>query len=230
MATSRCAWRCRGPRPRTTLRTSGSCTPSRARSSIGRFSTGPSAPNAETRRICALASGLNVFAVALYDPNAMDTTPPDVSVTLSPPVITRANNRLVTVTATIAVSDNADPSPAIILVSITSNDGRHDRNQDVRGAAIGTDDRTFSLRAGAGRARPRPHLHHRVSRYRSIGQCHGDRRSRHRAWTALTAMQTCRAQGSGLRVQLELFGADDSRGSRRHEALMPDQRTSSVQA
>ena len=109
--------------------------------------TGPSAPNAETRRICALVPDLNAFAVALHDPNAMDNAPPDISLTLSPPVITRANNRFVTVTATIAVSDNADPSPAIALVSITSNDGRRDRNPDIRDAAIGTDDRTFKLRA-----------------------------------------------------------------------------------
>ncbi len=47
---------------------------------------GPSAPNADTRRICALVSGLNAFAVARYDPDAVDSTPPDMSVTLSPSV------------------------------------------------------------------------------------------------------------------------------------------------
>ena len=92
-------------------------------------------------------SGLNAFAVALHDPNAVDTTPPDISLTLSPSVITRANDRFVTITATITVSDNADASPEVALVSITSNDGRRDRNGDIRDAAIGTDDRTFQLRA-----------------------------------------------------------------------------------
>ena len=55
-----------------------------------------------------------------------------------------------TVTATIAVSDDADPSPAITLVSIVTTDGKHAKREDVQGAVIGTDDRTFRLRAERG--------------------------------------------------------------------------------
>ena len=95
-------------------------------------------------------SGLDAFAVALRDPNAIDSTAPDLSVTLSPSVLAPANNQLVTVTATITVSDNADPAPAIKLVSITTDDGKHPKREDVQGAEIGTDDRTFSLRAERG--------------------------------------------------------------------------------
>lgn len=65
-------------------------------------------------------------------------------------IATPANNQLVTITATIAVSDNADPSPVITLVSITTGEGKHAKGEDVQGAAPGTDDRTFSLRAERG--------------------------------------------------------------------------------
>ena len=50
------------------------------------------------------------------------------------------------------MSDDIDPSPAVALVSITSDEadsggGGGDRANDVQGAAVGTDDRSFSLRA-----------------------------------------------------------------------------------
>jgi len=57
------------------------------------------------------------------------------------------------VTATIQVSDNCDPNAAITLVSVTSNEpeagyiGAGDIGPDIQGANIGTDDRSFSLRA-----------------------------------------------------------------------------------
>lgn len=52
----------------------------------------------------------------------------------------------------ITVSDDTDPAPAITLVSITSNESeaRHDHGDrcgDIQDAAIGTDDRSFRLRA-----------------------------------------------------------------------------------
>lgn len=106
--------------------------------------TGPNAPDFGSKRLCALVTSLDAFAVA------METTPPELTVMVSPDVLAPANNQMVTVTATIAVSDNADPSPAITLVSITTGAGKHAKREDVQGAAIGTDDRTFSLRAERG--------------------------------------------------------------------------------
>ena len=96
---------------------------------------------------CAEASGLNTFAIALFDPSAIDAEPPSLSVTLSPSVLSPANNKLVTITATIAASDNADPAPAIALVSITIGGGDIGKKDDIAGADLGTDDRSFQLRA-----------------------------------------------------------------------------------
>ncbi len=81
-----------------------------------------------------------------------DTTPPTLSFTLSPDVIRSHNHRLVEVSASIQVSDVCDPNPTVALISITSNepdDGLGDGNtaNDIQGANLGTDDRTFFLRA-----------------------------------------------------------------------------------
>ena len=76
-----------------------------------------------------------------------------MSVSLSPSELSQANNKMITITATISVTDNADPSPAITLVSITeSGDGTGNNKEDVEGAEIGTDDREFALRAEASRS------------------------------------------------------------------------------
>jgi hypothetical protein len=107
--------------------------------------TGPLAPDAAAKRVCASVSSLDAFAIALFDPNAVDTTAPELSVTLSPAVVTEARKQMVTITATISTSDNADASPTITLVSITSNQPL--KNGDIAGAAFGTDDRTFAVRA-----------------------------------------------------------------------------------
>jgi endo-1,4-beta-xylanase len=67
--------------------------------------------------------------------------------TLWPP-----NHKLVSITTTIQVSDNCDPDPVVRLMSITSNEpdnglGDGDTANDIQGAAFGTDDRAFLLRA-----------------------------------------------------------------------------------
>ena len=54
---------------------------------------------------------------------------------------------MVTVTASIDVSDDSGVAPLVELVSITSSDPRRGR-EDVQNAAFGTDDRQFDLRAG----------------------------------------------------------------------------------
>jgi uncharacterized repeat protein (TIGR01451 family) len=92
---------------------------------------------------------------------AADTTPlqildvaaPVVTVSMTPGALWAPNHKFRVVTATITVTDNCDPNPAVTLVSITSNEpavgaiGQGDQGPDIQEAAFGTDDRTFALRA-----------------------------------------------------------------------------------
>ncbi len=75
-----------------------------------------------------------------------DTTPPTLQVAPSPSSLWPPNNKLVAVTAAVAVSDGLDPNPRVRLVSITCDDGCNPTN-DIVGTAFGTDDREFKLRA-----------------------------------------------------------------------------------
>lgn len=74
----------------------------------------------------------------------LDTTPPTLSITVSPTRLQVAAGKLVTVTATITATDNYDPQPAIRLESITANEPL--AAGDIAGATLGTDDRQFQLR------------------------------------------------------------------------------------
>ena len=73
-----------------------------------------------------------------------DTTPPTLSVTLTPSTMP-ANGRMIPITATITVKDDYDPAPAIQLEAIMSNEAVE--KDDVKGAEPGTDDRQFQLKA-----------------------------------------------------------------------------------
>ena len=86
------------------------------------------------------------------DITVMDTTPPSLSVSLSPDVLWPPNHKLVSIAASIQVSDTCDESPNVELVSITSNEadngaGDGNTSDDIQEASFGTDDRTFLLRA-----------------------------------------------------------------------------------
>lgn len=83
----------------------------------------------------------------------IDTTPPTLSVTLSPATLWPPNDKLVPVTATVVVQDDYDPESEIQLESITANEPLADG--DIQGAHFATDDRSFSLiakRAGNNQA------------------------------------------------------------------------------
>jgi hypothetical protein len=81
-----------------------------------------------------------------------DVTAPSLAITLTPDTLWQANHRLAPVSAHVSVTDDADPNPTVTLVSITSSEpdnglGDGDTLGDIQGAAFGTDDREFLLRA-----------------------------------------------------------------------------------
>ena len=81
-----------------------------------------------------------------------DTTPPEISLSVSPEVLWPPNHMLVTIVAEIEVMDICDPDPMVRLVSIVSNEPDDDiadgaTADDIQGADFGTDDREFMLRA-----------------------------------------------------------------------------------
>jgi hypothetical protein len=91
------------------------------------------------------------FLASQFEGFALDTTPPTLQVSVSPSVLVR-NHKMALITATISVQDNLDPNPTVELVSITANEqvnGKGDgtTDPDIDGAAFGTDDRQFLLRA-----------------------------------------------------------------------------------
>lgn len=79
-----------------------------------------------------------------------DATPPALSVTASPNRLWPPNHKYVTVHATVAASDDRDPAPSVVLLSVTSNEpddapGSSDGN--TRNDIVIVDDDTFRLRA-----------------------------------------------------------------------------------
>ena len=72
--------------------------------------------------------------------------PPAVTVEVSPSTLWPPNGKMVPVRVSLSVQDDEDSNPLVVLESITCDDGC-DASQDVVGAAYGTDDREFSLRA-----------------------------------------------------------------------------------
>jgi pimeloyl-ACP methyl ester carboxylesterase len=90
-----------------------------------------------------------------------DTTPPSLEVSLSPNELWPPNHKMVPIAASIQVGDLCDQAPEVQLLSITCNEpdnglGGGDRPNDIQGARIGADDRSFSLRcerAGGGNGR-----------------------------------------------------------------------------
>jgi hypothetical protein len=78
----------------------------------------------------------------------VDATPPEISGSLTPGVLWPANHKLVEVTASVQVSDNSDPEPSLVLVSVVSNEpdnglGDGDAANDI----VIVDDFHFKLRA-----------------------------------------------------------------------------------
>jgi hypothetical protein len=81
-----------------------------------------------------------------------DTTPPYLELTVNPQILWSPNHKLVLIEASIITSDVCDTTPAVELVSITSNEsdnglGDGDTPEDIQGVEFGSDDRSFYLRA-----------------------------------------------------------------------------------
>jgi uncharacterized repeat protein (TIGR01451 family) len=95
------------------------------------------------------------------DVQVVDTTPPQIAVTLNRHVLWPPNHRLQDIEAAVSVTDVCDPHPTFVLTSVTSNEadnglGDGDTSGDVQGAVPGTPDTAFQLRSersgkGAGR-------------------------------------------------------------------------------
>ncbi len=80
-----------------------------------------------------------------------DTVAPLLSVSLSPETLWSPNHKLVTITATILTSDQCS-IPSVVLQSIVSSEadsglGVDDLPNDIQGAAFGTNDQSFEVRA-----------------------------------------------------------------------------------
>jgi hypothetical protein len=81
----------------------------------------------------------------------VDTTPPEITVTLDKTRLWPPNHKLETISATVTVTDTCDPNPTFMLTSITSNEadnglGDGDTANDIQGADFGDDDTSFQLR------------------------------------------------------------------------------------
>jgi len=84
--------------------------------------------------------------------NVVDTTPPTITVSLDRTALWPPNHKLVTINATVTVSDVCDPNPTFELVSIVSSEpdnglGDGDTSNDIQGASYGTPDTQFQLRS-----------------------------------------------------------------------------------
>jgi hypothetical protein len=81
----------------------------------------------------------------------VDTTPPVVTLRMSPSRIWPPNHKMKTVQAIFTIQD-CDPAPTVQLVSVSSNEpdnglGDSDTSHDIAGASLGTDDRSVQVRA-----------------------------------------------------------------------------------
>jgi len=82
----------------------------------------------------------------------VDTTPPEIMVTVEPEVLWPPNHKMVEVEYTVTVSDICDDDPQWVLVSVVSDEpdnGRGDGNtvDDIQDADLGTPDNFVSLRS-----------------------------------------------------------------------------------
>lgn len=111
---------------------------------------------------CKLPVGVHVLTLKVTDAagawdtdqvtvTVVDTTPPVVTLRMSPNRLWPPNHKMKTVQAIFDIQD-CDPAPTVRLISVTSNEpdnglGDGDTYGDIAGAGIGTDDRSVQVRA-----------------------------------------------------------------------------------
>lgn len=90
---------------------------------------------------------------ATVDVTVRDTAPPTPAAVATPAVIWPPDGRMTPIFVSLAPADLCDPAPAVVLTGITVDGRNAVPSNDVAGAAIGTDDRAFSVRARRGSSR-----------------------------------------------------------------------------
>ena len=109
-------------------------------------------PYGKTRVYLTVNDGQLNSQPAFVEVEVVDTTPPIITVTLSPAVLWPANHKMVDIKAVISASDNRDPAPAVVLLSITSNEAADAKGggdghtlADIQFAQFGVYDDAFQL-------------------------------------------------------------------------------------
>jgi hypothetical protein len=97
-------------------------------------------------------SQAETVSVDTMDVSIGDVTPPTLVGASNPIVLWPPNHKFHEVEVDLVVMDNCDPDPTVLLTSLVSNepdDGSGDGStvDDIQGAEVGTNDRTFLLRA-----------------------------------------------------------------------------------
>jgi uncharacterized repeat protein (TIGR01451 family) len=86
----------------------------------------------------------------------LDVAAPSLTVSASPAILWSPDHKFRNISVTVGVEDNCDSNPTVTLVSVTSNEpatgflGTGDKGPDIQGATVGTDDRSFAVRAERG--------------------------------------------------------------------------------
>ena len=80
----------------------------------------------------------------------VDTTPPEISLTVSPDTLWPPNHKMVLITPMITVSDNCNPDPIVNLQSITTNEGGETNTYDpLYDSTVGDGHTTDDIRVDA---------------------------------------------------------------------------------
>ena len=90
-----------------------------------------------------------------FDVVIVDTTDPQITVEVAPTTLWPPRHNLVEIQASVLVEDTCDGAAGFVLTSITSDEpdeglGDGDQPNDIQGAAFGTPDTVFLLRAERG--------------------------------------------------------------------------------
>lgn len=108
-------------------------------------------PLGTTEVTLTVADGLHTVADTVSITVA-DTTPPTIAVSVSPNTLWPPNHRLVEISASATAADICDPSPDVVLTSVTSDEpevgcGSGNHPNDIQNVSSGTADFTFDVRS-----------------------------------------------------------------------------------